>query len=85
MGSENRQVADDVKYPVFDCHPMTGMGGAGLGLVLGHFVHRHLPSALWLFRVGGVQAGAGNVHIEDGLAIGFVLVMKETQSPTEGT
>lgn len=83
MGSENRQVADDVKYPVFDCHPMTGMGGAGL--VLGHFVRRHLPIALCLFRVRGGQAGAGNVHIEDGLAVGFVLVMKETQSPTEGT
>jgi len=56
---------------------MPSTGGAGPGL--GHFVHRHLPSAFRHFGVGGLQIHAGDLQIEDGLAVGFVLVMKDGQ------
>jgi hypothetical protein len=56
---------------------MTGVRRAGLGL--GHFVHRHLPSSPRHFRIGGRQIRPGDMQVQDGLPVGFVLGMQERE------
>jgi hypothetical protein len=78
MSFQNSQIADEVKCLVLHRHNMAGVGVAGLGLR--HFVHRRPPSAVRHFGVGGRQIRPGDLQIQDGLAVGFVLGMKQCQS-----
>jgi len=55
----------------------SAMGVAGFGL--GHFVHWRLPSPVRNFRVGGRQVRPGDLQVQDGLAVGFVLGMQERE------
>ena len=49
------------------------------GLGLGHLVHRHLPSPLGNFGVNSRQIRPGDLQVQDGLPVGFVLGMKDRE------
>ena len=57
---------------------MTGTGRTGFGLC--HFVHWRLPSPICYFRVGVRQIGPGDLQVQYGLMLGFVLGMKQRRA-----
>ncbi len=71
LGFEDGEIPDEVERRVHHGAVVADAGGAGFHF--GHLVHRHLPGALAGLRVGGGEIGAGDLAVERGRAVRFVL------------
>lgn len=74
---QNWKIADEVKGVVLHGSLVARQRRSRFGS--GHFVHRHLPSALSNFRISGGEVRSRNLQIEHRLARRFVSGMKKSQ------